>query len=497
MRRYSPSHIRGYKLKPSPHTIAVQSRPKLHSPIPLPIELLFEIFLFAVSTLDVLDLQVGEGISMLPMTLGHVSRIWRQAATLSPVLWSFFRIHTGALDRHFIPKLEICLERSETCLLDLVVTTGDSELGDTPRITTYLFDRLAFYSQRWVSISVDFDGYRYSHPQCLESLQKPLKLLHLRTVRLYYVSYLPPCFKAALNVGTLDIRLSWSQAAAPFLPPLPAGFPALETLSVVGAGTAEHEHYLRWPKTLTLPNLVSLELKQSCYILHVFECPKLHTLCLSNNDISGDYPETAILDRELAAFLARTPSLQTFRHHPVTSIAWLKDQITSSSLLEHLDLKLPRRNVTLVLALMPVLHSPPVLSCLKSISLSFTLTNWFTFNFEIVEEFLRLLPNRDPTSTHCTSIFPAIERIQLSIALLSRPESYIKEEMVWYHQWRNIEDTILPGAMSLKVAFPKDGVQNGVEVIDLEKWLGESQEQPNVAKRRSRARWLSFGSIFR
>ncbi|KAH8826393.1 hypothetical protein DL96DRAFT_1681465, partial [Flagelloscypha sp. PMI_526] len=509
------------KSKPNAIDTAVQPS-RASSASLLPIELLFEIFMVAVSASDILDHQIGEGISMLPITLGRVSRIWRQAVVLSPIIWSFFRIHTGTPDRHLVPKFELCLERSQTCLLDIIVATGEKGLGDMAHLTTYIIDRLAFYSKRWVSITLHMGSqHSYYHRGCLESLDKPLKLSHLQTLRLNNATHLPKCFQEAPALKTLDIGFSWNYSAGLFPIPPPKAFQNLEVLSVAGKtlSTWEAVSFIQCHPslrsleldmavrelesnrphpgtTISLPNLTSIVLSGSCHILRALDCPNLQIIGLSTLETTDDSPRLDGLEHDLPAFLAKTPSVRILRHRLVTPLTWLQNPLTSGSLIEHLELEFSSRKTTLVLKGIPVLLSPPVLSCLTSISLTFRPPDWFWFDFPIVEEFLQLLPRRNPPSVPRSSMFPTLEKVHVTIALQVRPEPYGKEEVAWLVQWRKIQDTAFPGAMSFVVTIPKEGMQNDVEFIDPEMWLKVEEQPKATTTKKNRGRRMNFGSIF-
>ncbi|KAH8826387.1 hypothetical protein DL96DRAFT_1607853, partial [Flagelloscypha sp. PMI_526] len=248
----------------------------------------------------------------------------------------------------------------------------------------------------------------------------------------------------------------------------------LITSLTLETGTAEREQRLPWPNTPTsLPNLASLELKQACYVLRVFHCPKLQTLCLSTQQITGNSTQIHGLEDELPTFLARTPSLRTLRIQPTGHLDWLQEPLTSGSLIEHLDLGFswPKRQASSRRS-----HVHPF-NCFSTVM----------FYFSQVEEFLKLLPRRNSESTVRSAAFPALERVNLLIDLLYRPLPWRGEKMEWI--------LVLPGAMNLKVTYPKEGRRKGDEVIDLEKWL--RPEKPKVIGRKNRGQRMSLGSIFR
>ncbi|KAH8797184.1 hypothetical protein DL96DRAFT_1825336 [Flagelloscypha sp. PMI_526] len=496
----------------SPHSTALPN---------LPLELLFQIFLLLTSASDVPDPQ-QHGVSVIPIILGQVCRTWRQAVTLSPALWSYLRVHTTSPDPNFIAKFEMCLERSHPHLLDIVVSTGTYGLKQWAPRTTYVFDRLAYYSKRWASMSIHYTGGSYEDNRCLGALQGFRELPYLHTLRLENMPNLPECFVHASSLKTLDAQLCRGFGASQFLSSSTKVFRALETLSIFGyrSTTFDVVEFLRthplissmqiemvdanqdmfnFPNTITpAPNLASLELKQSCHILCALDCPSLHTLGLTIQGINEDSPSIRGQEDDLPAFLARTPSLRVLKLQPVRPLTWLTDPLLAGSYIDHLDLKFIGGTTALLLAcLSPYTLSTPVLSNLTSISLSFRPPDWNHFHFPRVEEFLYLLPRRSASGDIRSSAFPALERVNLSIALWSRPGSLNNDkDMKWYGRWRKIEDMVHPGAMTLRVTAPQEDWRSGVEIYDLGT-SADTKEHSIVPKLKKGGRWMKLGSIFR
>ncbi|KAK0462244.1 uncharacterized protein EV420DRAFT_1179610 [Desarmillaria tabescens] len=117
----------------------------------LPVELLYEIFLWAVQDNPVADTNAIQS----PWALSHVCRQWRLVATSFPCLWS--TIHVGLTresPRHYFSinnteGLGTALRRSGTTALTLRVEFPDRELAAGHSHPRDLLKTLASTSRRW------------------------------------------------------------------------------------------------------------------------------------------------------------------------------------------------------------------------------------------------------------------------------------------------------------------------------------------------------------
>ncbi|KAG7439214.1 uncharacterized protein BT62DRAFT_924851 [Guyanagaster necrorhizus] len=122
----------------------------------LPVELLYEIFLWAIQDDSAVDTRVIQS----PWTLSHVCRRWRHIAISFPCLWS--TIHVGStrqsLHNSFsmnnIEGLGTVLRRSGTTALMLRVEFTDRKLPAGHSHIRDLLKSLASVSRRWKSIKM-------------------------------------------------------------------------------------------------------------------------------------------------------------------------------------------------------------------------------------------------------------------------------------------------------------------------------------------------------
>ncbi|KAH8799577.1 hypothetical protein DL96DRAFT_872071 [Flagelloscypha sp. PMI_526] len=482
---------------PSP---GIRSKAATTSISSLPSELLFELFLSAVSGPELSTDSERHPVANTCLVLAGVCQAWRRCALGFPMLWSFIRIQATTAST-LIPMLTLWLNRSRDCVLDIHVLVSSSYAAKS----AHLLEALILHSKRWQNIHMLLsDSFFFDLFSILDTEQ--IELPHLRSARLFKLPRVPSCFKNAPLLRHLDIRLQCP--AQETFKSLSGGYQNLRTLSVergsatesevldclashtqlssFTAGMAPYEQG-RPIKNIVLNvlNLVYLELRLSCRVLRALHCPHLHTLHLTTD---GSTNSRQLMDglEDLPAFISRSPSLKSLVLFPVDDLLWMSDPHLSGCSLERLHFTFLEHPDTLRLYKLGMSHV--CLPYLTTISLSFRSAGCEESHLRTVEEFLPYLSR--PGGRPRLNTFPALTTLNVRINLWSRSVK-IEKAIVWMKKWRDLEKSVSPGSLVLTLLLPKDD-QSGAEVVDITLW--SERLKPEKVKHEGRLGPKKFGS---
>ena len=207
-----------------------------------------------------------------PLTLGVVSRLWRDVAINTRCLWSNIRISISGVDIHkgqnWWDFVELWLSRARGLPLSVSVLV-DRSYGATDRTVTTVLAALIKFSESWESIHLEFP---------FDYLSSTL----LATLKASDLPILQNIFILSLR-GTLSQRSDWTNS---FVQPLPTWSifkaPALRTLHLVYSVVTPTLHD-KWSQItdLTLENChIAAE---HCYKI-LSACKNLQICSLDNCD---------------------------------------------------------------------------------------------------------------------------------------------------------------------------------------------------------------------
>ncbi|KAH8799561.1 hypothetical protein DL96DRAFT_870995 [Flagelloscypha sp. PMI_526] len=248
------------------------------------------------------------------------------------------------------------------------------------------------------------------------------------------------------------------------------------------------------PTTASIvPNLTYLELRLSCRILRVLQCPNLHTLHLTtDNSTHGGQSMDGLKD--LPLFVSHSPNLKSLILYPADDLSWMSNPRIFGSSLEHLQLGFSDRPYD---SGFNKINDPYILPSLTTISLSFRSAIWEESHLRTVKDVLPYLPTKKgspPPHFSRPDAFPALEKLNVRISLWGRNVRNDGATIVWIEKWRKLEKSVLQGALALTLALPREG-QGGIEVLDFDAWsdMFKVEETPKGLGKA----WSGLASRFR
>ncbi|KAH8799560.1 hypothetical protein DL96DRAFT_871015 [Flagelloscypha sp. PMI_526] len=399
--------------------------------------------------------------------------------------------------------LALWLDRSQNCLLDIHVL-----LGVHLSLTSPLLTALIFHSRRWETIRLQLSDNSSSHEVSQKMDDPDIVLPHLRAAHFIKMYRVPRCFKKAPLLRHLDIRLL--EGAYGIFKSLSGGFRNLQILSIEQGRATEVDvldcltihpqllsfiagmtpHEIVRPTLVTMsviPELVYLELRFSCRVLQNLQCPSLHSLHLT---IDGSSQAGQLIDglEDLPMFLSRSPCLKLLILYPANNLSWMWNPHLSGSVLEHLQLGF--LDCSHDLSLHTISESAVYLPCLTTMSLSFRSAVWEDMHLRTVQGVLGYLPKKESSSR--LNEFPSLEKINVRISLWGQNVRN-EDAIVWIEKWRELKKSVLPGALSLTLALPREG-QGGFDVFDLDAWYDRLKVEESL--KGLRKVWIGLISRF-